>query len=113
MNRSTVVIAASVAALGAGLAASAMSRAKAEPRATAQADLLAYAYAETLGTTGSPWPRSNAFLNQPLGIGADRCGLPTPADGTWSASARVPWRSWAGRVVPDASTAYRPGGSST
>jgi len=34
----------------------------------------------TLGTTGTPWLRSNATLNQPWGLGADR-------DGVWVANA--------------------------
>jgi sugar lactone lactonase YvrE/uncharacterized protein YegL len=48
----------------------------AQPAASA----LAYAFAATFGTSDTPWQRSNAFLNQPWGLGADR-------DGVWVANA--------------------------
>ncbi len=46
-------------------------------RSTAQQadEYLAYAYSSTVGTTSRPWLRSNAYLNQPWGVGADVVGV--------------------------------------
>jgi hypothetical protein len=41
---------------------------------------IAFAYESTFGETGTPWQRSDAYLNQPWGIGAD-------GDGIWVANA--------------------------
>src|SRR5690349_19088120 len=49
---------------------------RAQPAGTA----VAYGYAATLGRTDTPWQRSNAYLDQPAGLGADR-------DGVWVANA--------------------------
>ncbi len=64
-----------VATMLVSLAAAGRSTAQQPPPTTA----LAYRYVTTLGQTGIPWQRSNAYLNQPWGIVGE-------ADGVWVAN---------------------------
>ncbi len=50
------------------------------PTAAQDDDPLAFVYSDTIGTTGLGWERSNAYLAEPWGLGAD-------GDGVWVANA--------------------------
>ena len=64
----TVILATTLSAL---IALSARSASSQSP----PSEPFALQHVATLGSTDTPWLRSNAYLNQPWGLGADRDGI--------------------------------------